>query len=54
MRTLFLLILVLGGLWVFDGYFLDGRYSAAVWQQANSQGQKLKGEVDRLVKKAIP
>jgi hypothetical protein len=34
------LIIVIGGLWAFDTYALQGRYQRVAWEQANYHGQK--------------
>jgi hypothetical protein len=52
MRNLLALIAAIGVLWAIDFVAFDARYSRAVWQGANFQGQKFNYEVQRWLKKA--
>jgi hypothetical protein len=52
MRTLLTLIAAMGLLWAIDVAAFDGRYSRAVWQDVNYQGQQFNYEVQRWIKKA--
>jgi hypothetical protein len=47
------LIVFIGALWVVDAIAFGGRYSAAVWQGANDQGQQVRYQVDSLISKVV-
>ena len=53
MRNFFIFIFAIGAFWAFDVYAFDGRYSQAVWQEAQSQGRQFRYNVDRLLDKAM-
>jgi hypothetical protein len=46
-RDLVFVAVVIGVLWVFDVFAIDGRCSQAFWQEASYQGQKFRAEVRR-------
>ena len=46
-RDLVFVAVVIGALWVFDVFAIDGRCSQAFWQEASYQGQKFQAEVRR-------
>ena len=45
------LTVFIGALWAIDAIAFGGRYSAAVWDEANDQGQQVRYQVDLLVSK---
>jgi hypothetical protein len=47
------LIVFIGALWVVDAMTFGGRHSAAVWEEANDQGQQVRYQVDLLVSKVV-
>ena len=53
MRTLLKVIGFLAAAVVVDNLWLDGRYSGAVWQEANYQGQQFSYQVDSIVRKVV-
>lgn len=52
-RFLFLAALI-GVLWALDAYAFQGRYRAALWQEANHQVQIFNGGVQSFVSKVNP
>jgi hypothetical protein len=50
--SLIFVFLIIGTLWVFDVYSLDGRYSSAFWREAQAQSQQFTYQVQRLLNKA--
>jgi hypothetical protein len=51
MRSFLILSVLIGTLWTIDAVAFGGRYSTAVWQEANYQGQKFNYEVQYWLKK---
>jgi hypothetical protein len=51
MRSFFILILAIGAFWAIDVYAFHGRYSQAIWQEAQSQGQQFNYAVQRFLRK---
>src|SRR5271163_4648114 len=51
MRKLLLLVLVLGILWALDTFGFNGRYSSAVWLDANDQAHSINYQAHRWVQK---
>ena len=45
MRGVVTLIVLIGVLWAVDAFGFKGRYSQALWQEANYRGQKLNYEI---------
>ena len=52
MRIFLILVVAVGSLRAIDEFRLDSRYSRAVWQEANFQGQKFNYEMQRWLRKA--
>jgi hypothetical protein len=50
---IFLFGIVLGAAAVVDNLWLDGRYSHALWQQANYDGQQFRDQVALIVGKVV-
>ena len=42
MRSFLILIVLIGTLWAIDVFAFGGRYSKAVWQEANYQGETVR------------
>jgi hypothetical protein len=42
MRNFLILIVLIGMLWTVDVFAFGGRYSTAVWQEGNYQGQTVR------------
>ena len=53
MRTLLTAIVFLAAAAVVDNLWLDGRYSHAVWQEVNHQGQQFRYQVDSIVGRLV-
>jgi len=53
MRTLLTVIVFLAAAAVVDNLWLDGRYSHAVWQETNYQGQQFRYQVGSIVGKLV-
>jgi len=51
MRKLLFLVLVLGILWALDMFGFNGRYSSAIWLDANDQAQSFNYQAHRWVQK---
>jgi hypothetical protein len=52
MRSFLIFIFLIGGsLWMLDAHLFDGRYSNAVWREAQAQSQQITYEVRRLLDK---
>ena len=47
------LIVFIGALWAADAIAFGGRYSTAVWEDAQDQGQQVRYQVDLLVSKVV-
>jgi hypothetical protein len=53
MRTLLTVIAFLAAAAVVDNLWLDGRYSLAVWDEANYQGQQFRYQAGSIVGKLV-
>jgi hypothetical protein len=53
MRTLLTVIVFLAAASVVDNLWLNGRYSHAVWQETNYQGQQFRYQVGSFVGKLV-
>ena len=51
MRNVLVLLLALGVLWSIDVLAFDGRTSTAVWEETGVQGQIVKNDVQRWLRK---
>lgn len=51
MRTILFLIVALCIALIVDAFAFDGRYRDAVWQGAQYQGQKLRTQIDFVLRK---
>ena len=51
MRHLLFLVFVLGMLWVVDTLSFDGRYSSAIWLQANDLARSFNFDAQRFVQR---
>lgn len=50
---LFLFGIILGAAAVVDNLWLDGRYSHALWQHVNYEGQQFRDQVALIVGKVV-
>ena len=53
MRFWMKIVLFIAAAGVVDGFYFDGRYRQALWQEVNNQGQQVRYQVDLLVRKVV-